>query len=373
MIYEKVVRPLLFALSHGDAEVAHEAAIQLLAALNRQPWLCRLIERSLGPTDPMLRTQLFNNPDSERMDVKAVTLPSPIMLAAGFDKNLRALRALGSLGFGGIEAGTLTPHAQKGKPRPRIFRLPKQRSLINRMGFPNLGGVRGGVNLADTLDDGHLPVPVGISIGSGINTPPEHAIQDYVAVLWQIMHPSVSWVSINVSSPNTPAARVMASGEFISELLSAIDEVFNTWHGRYGWVPARLVKLSPDMKWREVDVVLAARGYVDGYIAVNTTTQVDDFPEMQDEAGGRSGPPLLRQAKEFMHYLRRNVGPHKTLIGVGGVSSARDVLALKSAGAHAVQVYTGFIYGGPLAPWRWNRDLVKILSSARYANFAEYS
>lgn len=370
MIYERIIRPVLFALSRKDAEQAHIAAMRLLKVLDRNPSLCRLLERCLGPKDPSLCTTLFQG--VENMGVEPVVVKSPIMLAGGFDKNLAALRALGSLGFGAIEGGTITPKAQFGKPRPRIFRLPDTQALINRMGFPNVGGVRAHINLATSQDYGFLPTPIGISIGSGLETPPERAIEDYVAVLRQVMHPTVSWISVNVSSPNTPAARIMASRQFIGELLCALDEVLDVWQQRFGSRPAKLVKLSPDMSWSDVGVVLAAPGHVDGYIAVNTTMLHAGFHGLEHEAGGRSGPPLLARATEFMRCLRGLLGRTKTVIGVGGVSNARDVLQLKEAGADAVQVYTSFIYQGPLAPSRWNRDLATVLRNANCPSFSAW-
>ena len=266
-------------------------------------------------------------------------------LAAGLDKDAEAVAALGALGFGFVEVGTLTPKPQPGNPQPRLFRLPKDRGLINRMGFNNHGVVAA----AQRLKNRPAGLVVGGNIGKNKDTPNEQAAQDYVVSL-RALHPVVDFFTVNISSPNTPGLRALQSLEPLRELLREVLEERDVHQPRRPvWV-----KLAPDLTNEELveTAQLIVSAGADGIIATNTTLSrsglvTDPLKVERMGAGGLSGAPVRQRSTEVIRVLRGAVGPDFPLIAVGGVLSGQDAREKKEAGATLVQVYTGLIYEGP--------------------------
>ncbi len=287
------------------------------------------------------------------MRVRALGLdfPNSIGLAAGFDKDAVGYEALGALGFGFIEVGTLTGEPQPGNPAPRLFRLPRDRALINRMGFNN----HGSADAVARLQRPHETI-VGVNIGKTKLVPEEEAISDYVASAKRL-GPLADYVVVNVSSPNTPGLRDLQATKKLRPLLAAVREALDEVS------PARrvplLVKIAPDLADEDVDAVadLALDLGLDGIIATNTTIQRDGLASDAADvarcgAGGLSGPPLRQRSLEVLKRLRAKVGDRTVLISVGGIETAEQAWERIQAGATLVQIYTAFIYEGPLLPSR---------------------
>lgn len=284
--------------------------------------------------------------------------PNPIGLAAGFDKDAVGFEALGAMGFGFVEVGTLTGQPQSGNPKPRLFRLPKDRALINRMGFNN----HGSADAVARLKQPHETI-VGVNIGKTKIVPEEEAISDYVASAKRV-GPHADYVVVNVSSPNTPGLRNLQATEKLSPLLAAVREALNEVS------PSRrvplLVKIAPDLADEDVDAVadLATDLGLDGIIATNTTIRRDGLQSSPDEieacgAGGLSGPPVHDRSLEVLKRLRARVGDELVLISVGGIETPEQARERLDAGATLVQIYTAFIYEGPLLPSRLAKGIAK--------------
>ncbi|MGH7439656.1 MAG: quinone-dependent dihydroorotate dehydrogenase [Polyangiaceae bacterium] len=342
-LYSSVVRPLLFAPSPA---AAHALAMTALAPVEH-----------LAPVRAMVRAAL-GAPRDPRIAVRALGLefPSPVGLAGGFDKNAHRPRALAALGFGHLELGTVTALPQAANPAPNLFRLPADRALINRLGFPNEGAAVVAARVARVR--GEIGVPVALSIGKSRAVPADDVaavVADYCAS-FDAVHPVADFVVVNVSSPNTTGLRSMQAREQASALLSALA-------GRGD--PARiLVKIAPDLEDAQLDDVLGVAVEVGlaGVVATNTTIarrglSTDAAAVAALGAGGLSGPPLRARAIAFVSAARRKLGPEKVVIGVGGVEEASHALDLVRAGANLVQLYTGFVYGGPGTPGRIARGL----------------
>ncbi len=319
-----LIRALLFRL---DAETAHDLVLGLVRWAGLFPPAYALLRAMYTFEDARLEVEAFG-----------VRFRNPVGLAAGYDKNGVAVRGLSALGFGHIEVGTLTLHAQAGNPRPRVHRIPQAQALINSMGFPNTGVEalrirRGGATR------------VGINIGKSKETPLPQAAEDYCALLRRV-HGLADYVAINVSSPNTPELRRLQTRDALESLLKAVVTVRDSLQPR---VPL-LVKIAPDLSMAEVDDVLTAleRAGVDGVIATNTTLGRDGIPERYHGlAGGLSGAPLRARATELVRYIAGRTGGRLPIIGVGGIGSPADALEKLDAGACLVQVYTGLVYAGP--------------------------
>ncbi|MFI7062950.1 quinone-dependent dihydroorotate dehydrogenase [Kribbella sp. NPDC050124] len=337
-MYRRVVRPVLFRLGRGDAEVAHERTLQGLRLLSRAPGLSRL---PLGP---------------ERT-VFGVRFPSPVGLAAGMDKNGIALRSWRALGFGFVEVGTVTAHAQPGNEKPRLFRLVEHEAVINRMGFNNLGSEALAARLAAY---GPLGYPLGISIGKSKITPIEDAVEDYVTSLRRLYRYG-DYFAVNVSSPNTPGLRSLQDAGHLRELLTALhDEAAALSVGGMAGKPI-LVKIAPDLTASAIDELLGVCTEVGiaGIIATNTTIGrpgVSDHP-LAGETGGLSGRPLTEIAAKTVAHIHAETGGALPIIGVGGILEPTDAVRLIDAGASLVQLYTGLIYRGPGLVRRINRSL----------------
>lgn len=323
----QTIRPLLFKLS---PEMSHDLTLDWLGALQRLR-LTSLITESVPDSPSTLLGLSFRN---------------RVGLAAGLDKNGAYLNAMGALGFGHIEVGTVTPRPQGGNPAPRLFRLPARQALINRMGFNNLGVKVMVSNLQRRDYDGVL----GVNIGKNRDTPVEQAADDYLACL-RAVYPYADYVTLNLSSPNTPGLRDLQFGDALRKLLSQVLSTRDALIRRNGRHVPLLVKIAPDMsatETREVATILADVG-VEGVIATNTTldrSAVQGEP-FADEAGGLSGAPLMSAATESLRILRDTMPANIPLIGVGGITKGEDAATKVEAGANLVQLYTGLIYQGP--------------------------
>jgi len=322
--YELLVRPLLFCL---DAEAAHHLTIRIL--------------RRTSHFDVALRALTHFQPKSRPTTLFGLTFPNPIGLAAGLDKNGVALPAWAALGFGFVEIGTVTAKAQPGNPKPRIFRLPEQQALINRLGFNNDGADAIAHRLAELRESGRWPsVPVGINIGKSRVTPLEQATDDYL-YSFRVLRNFADYITLNISSPNTPGLRELQEPERLSELLHAISD-------EAGTAPKPLVvKISPDMSDAELTAILAVceDNDVSGIIATNTTLDHSTIPPQLDQQGGLSGAPLRNKSTA----LAREISARSTIpvIASGGVFDAESAREKFLAGGQLIQLYTGLVYRGP--------------------------
>jgi dihydroorotate dehydrogenase len=346
LIYRFLFRHLLLRL---DAERAHRLGTRTLAAIGRLPGAGAVLRRMLSPRDPRLEVQALG-----------LTFTSPIGVAAGLDKEAECFAGLGDLGFGHVEVGTVTARAQAGNAKPRVGRLPHDRALYNRMGFPNPGAEAFARRLAGRSRD----VVVGVNVGKSMDVELADAAADYRETV-RLLAPLADYLVINVSSPNTPGLRSMQSVDELRVLVDAVRaELRET-----GVAPPLLVKIAPDLSDDEIDAIAdyAVETGLDGLVAVNTTidgTALEHSTADERAAvyGGISGAPLKRRALEVLRRLRARAGDDLVLISVGGIESADDAFERLEAGATLVQAYTGFVYGGPLWPRRINRQLARRLT-----------
>lgn len=323
----QLIRHLLFRL---DPETAHDLSLNGLRLVGRGP-----IGRYCGKHVP-------ESPHT----VMGIEFPNPVGLAAGLDKNADYLDALGALGFGFIEVGTVTPRPQPGNPKPRLFRLPEAQALINRLGFNN----KGVDHLVERVQGSHYRGVLGINIGKNFDTPLDRAAEDYLLCLRKV-YPYAHYVTVNISSPNTPGLRDLQYGEPLQALLQTLrheQAKLAQAHRRY--VPLA-VKIAPDLSDEDIPVIcqaLVANG-IDAVIATNTTLSrrgVERLPHAA-ETGGLSGAPLARRATAVVHKLKECLQGRLPIIAVGGILGAQDARAKIQAGASLVQLYTGLIYRGP--------------------------
>lgn len=341
-MYKALIRPLLYLL---PAEAAHHLAFGCLRVLAVIPGALTVMRRVF-----------HRGGDSGCVRALGLEFPNPIGLAAGFDKDAVGYEALGAMGFGFVEVGTLTGQAQPGNPKPRLFRLAKDRALVNRMGFNN----RGSADAVPRLRRAHQTI-VGVNIGKTKIVPEEQAIGDYVASAKRV-GPYADYVVVNVSSPNTPGLRSLQSTEKLRPLLAAVQEALN--EASPGRPAPLLVKIAPDLADRDVDAVadLALDMGLDGIIATNTTISRDGLASSANDvercgAGGLSGPPLRERSMEVLQRLRARVGDDMVLISVGGIETPEQARERLEAGATLVQVYTAFVYEGPWLASRLARGI----------------
>ncbi|KAA3439485.1 quinone-dependent dihydroorotate dehydrogenase [Rufibacter hautae] len=330
-MYKKIIRPLLFQL---DPEKVHHLTTSALKTGFQLPLAKSLSRGVFQVTDKRLERKVFG-----------LTFPNPVGLAAGFDKDARMIDEYAQLGFGFIEIGTLTPKAQTGNPKPRLFRLPQDGAIINRMGFNNEG-----VDQAvERLRSRKSNVIVGGNIGKNKVTPNEQALQDYL-YCFDALYDVVDYFVVNVSSPNTPDLRALQEKEPLRDLLSNLQ---NRNQGKAKPKPL-LLKIAPDLNLAQLDdiVEIAAQTQLSGVIGTNTTISREGLQTSGQRiteigAGGLSGKPLTSASTQVIRYLRQQLPQEIRIVGVGGIMTPEDALEKLSAGADLVQLYTGFIYEGP--------------------------
>ncbi len=339
-----LLRPLLFSL---DPAQAHAVAMAALAPVEHLAPLRALVRSVLAVRDPRLEVRKMG-----------LVFPNPLGVAAGLDKNGQRARALSALGFGHVELGTVTAEAQGPNPLPNLFRLPADRALVNRLGFPNEGAALVGARVLERRRA--CGVPVGMSIGKSRSVPLEpldRALEDYVTS-FDAVRPAADFVVVNISSPNTKDLRALQAADMARSLFSALM-------ARAGGVPL-LVKIAPDLPDDAVDAICveADRAGLAGVVATNTTIGREALATPASEierigAGGLSGAPLFARALAVVARARARLGPDACVIGVGGVNGTERASEMLRAGADLVQVYTGFVYEGPLLPRTILRGLLR--------------
>ncbi|MBJ7341564.1 quinone-dependent dihydroorotate dehydrogenase [Mycolicibacterium sp.] len=344
----RALRRVLFLVPPERIHTVVFALLRLITALGLPR---RGLARWLAPRDPVLESTVFG-----------VRFPGPVGLAAGFDKDGSGLKTWGALGFGYAEVGTVTARAQPGNPQPRMFRLPEDRALLNRMGFNN----HGAGELALKLSRGASEVPIGANIGKTKTTPPEEAVDDYVQSA-RLVGPLAAFLVVNVSSPNTPGLRDLQAVESLRPILAAVRAQTTT--------PV-LVKIAPDLSDSDVDEIadLAVELGLAGIVATNTTVSRDGLATRGVAdlgAGGISGPPVARRSVEVLQRLYRRVGGRLVLISVGGIETADDAWERITAGASLLQGYTGFVYGGGLWAKHIHDGLARRLHEGGFASLTE--
>ncbi len=348
-MYKTFIRPLLFRM---NPERAHAFTFSCLKALQKIPFGLALASLFFRKKDPRLEREVFG-----------IKFPSPVGVAAGLDKDAEVPDALGALGFSFVEIGTVTPEPQPGNPSPRLFRLPEDKALINRMGFNNQGAKAAAGRLAKR----RTRVIVGGNIGKNKVTPNAQATSDYLKC-YDALYPYVDYFAVNVSSPNTPGLRELQDKEPLEALLTALQK-------KNASMPAAkpvLLKIAPDLTDDQLDDIIEIVGNtgIAGVIATNTTvsremilsTRADKVEAMG--AGGLSGMPLSERSTEVIRYLHERSGGRFPIIGVGGIMSPDDALEKLDAGASLVQVYTGFIYEGPAFVKSINKAILKASKEA---------
>ncbi|MBL8911000.1 MAG: quinone-dependent dihydroorotate dehydrogenase [Archangium sp.] len=322
-MYDSLLRPLLFRL---DAESAHHLGM----------WSLSLAETACGVASVM-RQRVKPDRSSLKMHVAGLDFPNPVGLGAGLDKNAEAMVGLFSLGFGAIEVGTVTPRAQPGNDKPRVFRIPEYQAVINRMGFNNEGVDAMAARLRELE---WRPAPIGVNIGKNKDTPNERAVDDYLACAAKLSALG-DYVVVNLSSPNTPGLRALQDPEVLAGLLRAVRTQVV---GR-----PLFLKIAPDLGDEAVDAVVdVARDCgADGLICTNTTITRPVKHPTAHETGGLSGKPLFTRSTEVVRRAFKRTGGKLPIVGVGGIFSGEDAWQKICAGASLVQIYTGFIYRGP--------------------------
>jgi dihydroorotate dehydrogenase len=358
VLYKNLIRPLLFL---GDPEKTHEQTLALLAKIE--------------PFEGVLE-RLFCVQD-ERLQVRLgpLTFPNPVGLAGGFDKNAIAVRTIAGFGFGFLEIGAVTALAQPGNPKPRLYRLPEDQALINRLGFNNEGATAIAERLARLRGNGKaLRIPLGINIGRSKIVETKDAVADFVSAFEKV-YPYGDFFTLNVSSPNTPELRDLQEKALLQGLLRAIQEKNQQLSSRSGRkLKAVLVKIAPDMDFSQADdiVGVAIGEKISGIIATNATAFLrETLISGSREPGGLSGKPLRALATSFVRHLYRAVGGKLPIIGVGGIFTAEDAYEKIKAGATAVQIYTGFVYEGPAAVKRINQGLIRLMERDGFKSINE--
>jgi dihydroorotate dehydrogenase len=344
-LYGLLLQPVLFRI---EPERAHHLTLWLLQQLAQLPFGQKLWHRWRPLEHAALQTQ-----------VAGLRFPNPVGLAAGFDKNATAVGAFPTLGFGFVEVGTVTPRPQIGNPPPRLFRLPADQAVINRLGFNNDGAAV----VARRLRTWSRRVPIGVNLGKNADTPLGQALDDYCAGL-ETLFDVADYLVINVSSPNTPGLRTLQAGANLCTLLSGVQAANRSLaHVRHVQPRPLFVKIAPDLEPDELDDVVAAvqTCTLDGIIATNTTIGRQGLTTPTSEAGGLSGFPLRQRSTEVIRYVYQRARGRIAIIGVGGIFSAHDAYDKVCAGASLVQLYTGLIYQGPGLPHRINVGLVRLL------------
>lgn len=345
-IYQALIRPFFFDLLDADPEWLHYSTIRSLSWLannNHRPpasWIAKWLQNSLSVTDKRLEQTLFG-----------LHFPNPVGLAAGFDKDGVATSIWSNFGFGFAEVGTVTFVAQPGNPRPRLFRLPLDKAALNRMGFNNSGAAAMAARLAACKQQFPPAIPIGINLGKSKVTPLEAAAEDYLNS-FRLLKELADYFVVNVSSPNTPGLRSLQDAIMLSSILAALQTENESQKPIF-------VKIAPDLEWEAIaDIISLAQTYqLAGIIATNTTIRRDGLKTQviaktgkspQEEAGGISGMPVRDRATEIIRFIWQQTQGKIPIIGVGGIFTPEDAWEKITAGACLVQVYTGWIYSGPL-------------------------
>jgi dihydroorotate dehydrogenase len=340
-------------LTRTDAETAHRVGFTALRVAGR-----------LGASGPIVRTRRSASTRQEPIEAMGLTFPGPLGLAAGFDKNAEGIDSLAALDFSFVEVGTVTGEPQPGNPRPRLFRLPADRAIVNRMGFNNHGAEVVADRLAQrrAKSAGARPVIVGVNIGKTKLVPEENAVADYEKST-RLLAPFADYLVVNVSSPNTPGLRDLQAVDKLGPLLTAVRRQADAVTQAH--VPL-LVKIAPDLSDDDVRAVadLAVELGLDGIVATNTTTSrvglSSPTPLVENAGvGGLSGAPVRQRSLEVLRLLRDQVGPEPTIISVGGIFTAAHAQERLSAGATLLQAYTAFVYEGAFWPSRIQRELAR--------------
>lgn len=343
-----LIRPLLFSM---NPELAHDLTIRMLTYTQH------------NALSKIYRKERIEDP----VTVAGITFPNRVGLAAGLDKNGECIDGLGLLGFGFVEAGTVTPQAQPGNPKPRMFRLVSANALINRCGFNNEGldVFLTNIQRSQFRSTGGI---LGLNIGKNKNTSVEKAQDDYLLAL-EAVYAHADYVAINISSPNTPNLRDLQSDGALEELLAALSQKRMKLSEQYGWHVPLFVKIAPDLEENEIERIAGSlvRHHIDGVIATNTTLSRNLVAHLSysNEAGGLSGAPLRSASTRVIRLLRKALGKGYPIIASGGVMSAHDAQEKIQAGADLVQIYTGLIYKGP--------DLVNEIAQALSENTPDFN
>lgn len=361
MIYKRLIRPMVFRLTKDDPEIAHEWAIKGLQILGSNKLTSGTAKKICTVTNDRLDQKVFG-----------LRFPNPVGLAAGFDKNGQAINGLSSLGFGFITAGTVTPRDQKGNDRPRIFRLPEDRALINRMGFNNSGAAALALRLS-ARENGKIPI--GASIGKMRDTNIDNAVDDYLYCLRSLCK-YVDFIEQNISSPNTPGLRLLQHKHYLDKLFF-LSNMEMARLGKKFSIPFRpmIPKLDSDMEREQLNdfMEVAEKHRIPGVILINTTVKRHGLRNKSQESGGLSGEPLRERALEIVRYISKSTNGTLPIIGVGGISTAEDAYEMLKAGASLIQILTGFIYEGPFVARNINRGLVKIFEKEKIGHISEIS
>jgi len=342
-MYKLLIKPIFFLF---QPETIHHIVFKTLKLINAIPGVAAITKACYLVNDKKLERKLFG-----------LTFPNPVGLAAGFDKDAKLYEELGNYGFGFIEIGTLTPKAQPGNEQPRMFRLPEDEALINRMGFNN-GGVEAAV---ERLKNRKKNLIIGGNIGKNKITPNEDAVSDYEKC-FESLFDYVDYFVVNVSSPNTPNLRALQDKEPLTKLLMRIKEL----NASKKSPKPILLKIAPDLTNEQLDDIIdiVKETKIDGLIATNTTISREQLNASQQQlenigAGGLSGKPLTKRSLEVVKYLSDKSNKSFPIIGVGGIHTANDAINMLNAGASLVQVYTGFIYEGPSIVKNINKGILK--------------
>jgi len=348
MFYQKFIRPLLFKT---DPEKIHHVVIALMNILSHIPIVSTSIQRYLFIDDPRLQVKIGN-----------ITLKNPIGLSAGFDKNITAPHAYPMLGFGFAELGSITASAQPGNPKPRLWRLPADKGLIVYYGLSNCGSVEAARRVKKKLSKRDIPYGISIAVTTGLQA--HEMVDDYVKAFLDL-YELADYVTLNVSCPNVASSSVFAQVSFIRELLQNIKKVVDEKQ----ITKDIFIKIGPDMSDDDLDMVIdtCLEYGMTGIIATNLiknrswVKQFKSSSEQLDHPGGISGKQLQKKSNEIIHHIRKRAGDKLYIIGVGGVFTAQDAFEKLQAGADAIHMITGFIYGGPFTIRQINKGLLKIL------------
>ncbi len=332
LFYEKALRPIFFRM---DPELAHDRACAAMRLLSSMRGVCSGMAR-------------YNQNYIKPVKLFGLDFPNRVGLAAGMDKNGEFPNAAAAFGFGHVEIGTVTPAAQPGNPRPRLFRFPDEGAVVNRMGFNNHGSEAIAERLVRTFPRGKRLIPLGVNIGKGKATSLEQAVEDYL-LCFRRLASQADYFTINVSSPNTSGLRDLQSAEYLDHLLQSLQVENTKLAKKLGHAPhPLLLKIAPDLNYREIDFVLEKllQHAFSGIVATNTTIERPGGIGAE-EKGGLSGLPLQAKSTAIINYIHKATGGRLPIIGVGGVDSVESAGAKLDAGAQLVQIYTSWIYRGP--------------------------